>query len=93
MLKLALIKRLPNFLLETRLTQYVFGRSREKYIEEKSIISISTCYKHNQNVLELKELRGRADVLTLTESRDISANMHEVIRDERRRNRHFVEAG
>ena len=69
-----------------------FGRSREKYIEQKSIISISTSYKHNQEVLELKE--EEADGLTLTESTDISANMHEVMQhSSRRRNGYFVEAG
>ena len=52
-----------------------FGISREKYIEEKSIISISTSYQHNQDVLELKEeellllhnkIQQTSHVLTLT---------------------------
>ena len=61
-----------------------FGRSREKYIEEKSIISISTSYKHNQDVLELKEEELMASLLQ-NQLSDISANMHEVMRHSSRR--------
>ena len=75
----------------------------EKSIEEDSIICILTSYKHNQDVLELKEeelillqdeIQQTSDVLTLTESTEISANEHEVMRhSSRRRNRRFGEPG
>ena len=42
-------------MFEIRLTQYVFLEDPEKLIEEKSVICILTSYKHNQDVLELKE--------------------------------------
>ena len=54
-----------------------FSQDSEKYIEEKSNICILTSYKHNQDVLELKEkeltllqneIQQTSDVLTLAES-------------------------
>ena len=53
-----------------------FSENSEKYIEVDSIICILTTYKHNQDVLELKEeelillqdeIQQTSDVLTLTE--------------------------
>ena len=53
-----------------------FSQDSEKYIEEESNISILTSYKHNQDVLELKEkkltllqdeIQQTSDVLTLAE--------------------------
>ena len=61
----------------------------EKYIEEGSIICILTSYKHNQDVLELKEeelfllqdeTQQTSDVLTFSKSTEICANEHEVMR-------------
>ena len=72
-------------------------------MEEDSIICILTSYKHNQDVLELKEeelillqgdIQQTSYVFTLTKSTEISGNEHEVMRhSSRRRNRSFVEAG
>ena len=54
-----------------------FSQDSEKYIEEESNICILTLYKHNQDVLELKEkelillqdeIQQTSDVLTLAES-------------------------
>ena len=54
-----------------------FLQDSEKYIEEESNICILTSYKHNQDVLELKEkeltllqdeIQQTSDVLTLAES-------------------------
>ena len=80
-----------------------FSEDPEKYIEEESILSILTAYEHNRDVLELKgeellflqnKIQQTSDVLTLTESTEISANEHEVMRhSSRRRNRCIVEAG
>ena len=53
-----------------------FLQDSEKYIEEESNICILTYYKHNQDVLELKEkeltllqneIQQTSDVLTLAE--------------------------
>ena len=66
------------------------------------IICILTSYKHNQDVLELKEeelfllqdeIQQTGNVLSLTKSTKICGNEHEVMRhSSRRRNRRFVEA-
>ena len=54
-----------------------FPQDSEKYIEEESSICILTSYKHNQDVLELKEkelillqveIQQTSDVHTLAES-------------------------
>ena len=54
-----------------------FSHHSEKYVEEESNICILTSYKHNQDVLELKEkeltllqdeIQQTSDVLTLAES-------------------------
>ena len=87
-------KRWPNFCSRSK--------DPEKYIKEGSIICILTSYKHNQDVLELKEelfllqdeIQQTSNVLTLTKSTEICANEHEVMRhSSRRRSRRFVEAG
>ena len=78
-----------------------FSEDSEKYIEVESIICILTSYKHNQDVLELKEeelillqggIQQTSDVLTLTEETELSAEEPEVMRhSSRRRKRRFVE--
>ena len=78
-----------------------FSENSEKYIEVDSIICILTTYKHNQDVLELKEeelillqdeIQQTSDVLTLTEATEISADEPEVMRhSSRRRKRRFAE--
>ena len=74
-----------------------FSEDPENYIEEDSIICILTSYKHNQDVLELKEgelillhdeIQQTSDDLTLTEVTENSANEREVMRHSSwRRNR------
>ena len=78
-----------------------FSENSEKYIEVDSIICILTTYKHNQDVLELKEeelillqdeIQQTSDVLTLTEATEISVDEPEVMRhSSRRRKRRFAE--
>ena len=70
-------------------------------LSSKDIICIWTTYKHNQDVLELKEeelillqdeIQQTSDVLTLTEATEISADEPEVMRhSSRRRKRRFAE--
>ena len=103
MLKLALKSDAQKCLFEIRLTQYVFRKILRKTSKKRALlVSSVTSYEHNQDVLELKEeelillqveIRQTSDVLTLTESTEISANEHEVMRhSSRRRLRRFVQA-
>ena len=91
-------------MFEIRLTQYVFWKILSKTLKKRALlVSSVTPNKHNQDVLELKqeelillqaEIQQTSDALTLTESTEISANEHEVMRhSSRRRLRRFVQAG
>ena len=91
-------------MFEIRLAQYVFRKILRKTLKKRALlVSSVTSYKHNQDVLELKEeelillqaeIQQTSDALTLTESTEISANEHEVMQhSSRARNRRFVEAG
>ena len=82
------IKRRPNFFVRDPFNSVCFSEDPARNALRKRALFLS----RRPTVLELKG--GRADGLTLTESTDISANMHEVMQhSSRRRNGHFVEAG
>ena len=99
--KVGIKKVMAKIFVQDPFNPICFSENSEKYIEVDSIICILTTYKHNQDVLELKEeelillqdeIQQRSDVLTLTEATEISADEPEVMRhSSRRRKRRFAE--
>ena len=99
--KVGIKKVMVKIFVQDPLNPICFSEDSEKYIEVDSIICILTSYKHNQDVLELKEeelillqdeIQQTRDVLTLTEATEISADEPEVMRhSSRRRKRRFAE--
>lgn len=99
--KVGIKKVMAKIFVQDPFNPICFSENSEKYIEVDSIICILTTYKHNQDVLELKEeelillqdeIQQTSDVLTLTEATEISADEPEVMRhSSRRRKRRFAE--
>ena len=99
--KVGIKKVMAKIFVQDPVNPICFSENSEKYIEVDSIICILTTYKHNQDVLELKEeelillqdeIQQTSDVLTLTEATEISADEPEVMRhSSRRRKRRFAE--
>ena len=99
--KVGIKKGMAKIFVQDPFNPICFSENSEKYIEVDSIICILTTYKHNQDVLELKEeelillqdeIQQTSDVLTLTEATEISADEQEVMRhSSRRRKRRFAE--
>ena len=99
--KVGIKKVMAKIFVQDPFNPICFLEDSEKYLEVESIICILTSYKHNQDVLELKEeelillqdgIQQTSDVLTLTEATELSADEPEVMRhSSRRRKRRFVE--
>ena len=99
--KVGIKKVMAKIFVQDPFNPICFSENSEKYVEVDSIICILTTYKHNQDVLELKEeelillqdeIQQTSDVLTLTEATGISADEPEVMRySSRRRKRRFAE--
>ena len=99
--KVGIKKVMAKIFVQDPFNPICFLEDSEKYIEVESIIGILTSYKHNQDVLELKEeelillqdgIQQTSDVLTLTEATELSADEPEVMRhSSRRRKRRLVE--
>ena len=90
---------MAKFFVQDPFNPICFSEDSEKYIEVESIICILASYKHNQDVLELKEeelillqdeIQQTSDVLTLTEATEICTEEPEVMRHSRGRKRRFV---